>query len=311
MHTANARRIAWFMQLKRILQFQKQQFAPRHAALRLQRPTKNDFSVRSSGYGAFAKLGAFAVGHNGILALGYRPSALVNGPIDSSGILAAHIKVLATKPDVFGYYKIRNGSLASPRSKGLGPEHQLLQRRYQPRPVHGVQLPKPVGNEADRFLNQTFKVKPPNPLTLAFSTNEMANGFTATPRRFPVSSITSLPAVGDAWASRLPSARSSFVDVGDEASLRARPPPKEEQFYLDGLANRASPIGRQVEQKGDSGYQPQQRKASSSATTIHIDGSVLGRWAIQHLERTLGKPATGMTGVDPRANPPRSRVSPF
>jgi hypothetical protein len=44
---------------------------------------------------------------------------------------------------------------------------------------------------------------------------------------------------------------------------------------------------------------------------IHIDGSVLGRWAVQHLERALGKPATGMTGVDPRASPPRSHVSPF
>lgn len=311
MHTANARRTAWFMQLQRILQFQKQQFAPRHATLRLQRPTKDDFSIRSSGHIVSAKLAAFAVGHNSILALGYRPSALVNGPISSSGMFAAHMKVLATKTDVFRYYKVPSGSLASPRLiKGLGPEDQLPQRRYQPRPVRGVQLPKPVSDEGDRFLNQTFKMKPPKPLTLAFSTNEMANGFTATPMRFPVSSITSLPAVGDAWASRLPSARSSFVDEGDEASLRTRPPPKEEQFDLDGLANRASPIG-QEEQKGDSGYRPRQRQASSSATTIHMDGSVLGRWAIQHLERTLGKPATGMTGVDPRANPPRSRVSPF
>jgi hypothetical protein len=37
----------------------------------------------------------------------------------------------------------------------------------------------------------------------------------------------------------------------------------------------------------------------------------LGRWAIDHLERTLSKPASGMTGVDPRAMIPRSRVSPF
>ena len=273
------------MQLQRILQFQKQQFAPRHATLRLQRPTKDDFSVRSSGHIVSAKLAAFAVGHNSILALGYRPSALVNGPISSSGMFAAHMKVLATKTDVFRYYKVPSDSLASPRLiEGLGPEDQLPQRRYQPRPVRGVQLPKPVGDEGDRFLNQTFKMKPPKPLTLAFSTNEMANGFTATPMRFPVSSITSLPAVGDAWASRLPSARSCFVDEGDEASLRTRPPPKEEQFDLDGLANGASPIG-QEDQKGDLGYRPRQRQASSSATTIHMDGSVLGRWAIQHLEQ--------------------------
>lgn len=48
-----------------------------------------------------------------------------------------------------------------------------------------------------------------------------------------------------------------------------------------------------------------------SVSTLHLDGSALGRWAIQHLERTLGKPTTGMTGVDPRATLPRSRVAPF
>jgi len=49
----------------------------------------------------------------------------------------------------------------------------------------------------------------------------------------------------------------------------------------------------------------------SNVSTIHIDGSVLGRWAIQHLENTLGTPTTGMTAVDPRANVPRSRIAPF
>ncbi len=49
----------------------------------------------------------------------------------------------------------------------------------------------------------------------------------------------------------------------------------------------------------------------SGASTIHIDGAALGRWAVRHLERTLSKPAVGMTGVDPRATLPRTRVSPF
>jgi hypothetical protein len=47
------------------------------------------------------------------------------------------------------------------------------------------------------------------------------------------------------------------------------------------------------------------------ASTLHIDGAALGRWAVQHLARTLGKPTAGMTGVDPRMNLPRSRVQPF
>jgi hypothetical protein len=56
-------------------------------------------------------------------------------------------------------------------------------------------------------------------------------------------------------------------------------------------------------------HQPQ--RVRSSVATLHIDGSVLGRWAVQHLERTLGRPATGMSGVDPRATTPRSRIAPF
>jgi hypothetical protein len=311
MHRANARRTAWLIQLQRILRFQKQHFAPQHATLRVQRPTKDDLSVRSPGYVALAKLAPLAVGRNSILALGYKPSGLVNGPINSSVMLAAKMRVLATKTTVPGYDQIRDGSLTSLRLiKGLGTEHQLLQGRTQPQPVRGAQLPKPAGDEAGGFLDETYEGKPRNLLTLPRSMDEMANSSTATPRRSPVSSIPFLRAVGDAWASRLPSARSSFTNVGNDRSLRARPPPKEEQFDLDGFANKASHIGQEGQQ-GASGYQPQQRKASPSATTIHIDGSVLGRWAIQHLEQTLGKPATGMTGVDPRANPPRSRVSPF
>jgi hypothetical protein len=53
------------------------------------------------------------------------------------------------------------------------------------------------------------------------------------------------------------------------------------------------------------------RPGLPAVSTIHIDGSALGRWAVQYLERALGKPATGMTGVDPRASRPRYRVSPF
>lgn len=57
------------------------------------------------------------------------------------------------------------------------------------------------------------------------------------------------------------------------------------------------------------GGRPQQ--GGQAVSILHIDGSALGRWTLQHLERTLGKPTTGMTGVDPRATIPRSRVAPF
>jgi hypothetical protein len=55
----------------------------------------------------------------------------------------------------------------------------------------------------------------------------------------------------------------------------------------------------------------QSRSTRTAVATLHLDGSALGRWTVQHLERVLGKPGSGMTGVDPRASTPRGRVSPF
>jgi hypothetical protein len=45
--------------------------------------------------------------------------------------------------------------------------------------------------------------------------------------------------------------------------------------------------------------------------TLYLDGASLGRWMVQHLEWTLARPTPGMTGIDPRATLPRSRVAPF
>jgi hypothetical protein len=42
-----------------------------------------------------------------------------------------------------------------------------------------------------------------------------------------------------------------------------------------------------------------------------LDGSVLGQWVVTHLEQELSRPQAGITGVDPRAAHPRSRLSPF
>ncbi len=73
--------------------------------------------------------------------------------------------------------------------------------------------------------------------------------------------------------------------------------------------------------KGEDGFtfrgssQPVGKDDGASHTprsfTLHLDGSTLGRWTVDHLQRTLSRPATGMTGVDPRSVVPRSRVSPF
>jgi hypothetical protein len=59
------------------------------------------------------------------------------------------------------------------------------------------------------------------------------------------------------------------------------------------------------------GLESQSSSRPGSGSTLHLDGAALGRWTIDHLGHVLGKPSTGMTGVDPRASIPRSRISPF
>ena len=53
------------------------------------------------------------------------------------------------------------------------------------------------------------------------------------------------------------------------------------------------------------------RSHGPSGATLHLDGPTLGRWAVDHLGRVLAKPSSGITGVDPRAVLPKTRVSPF
>jgi hypothetical protein len=101
------------------------------------------------------------------------------------------------------------------------------------------------------------------------------------------------------------------ADVTDSVMVRSRPrysaPPGQ---FEPGFHVTSQPHFRTGDTEAGtapSGDQP----AKPIISTLHIDGAALGRWAIQHLERALGRPATGMTGIDPRVSPPRSRVSPF
>jgi len=98
---------------------------------------------------------------------------------------------------------------------------------------------------------------------------------------------------------------------GMPVDLSVRAPPQAVDEEIDPNPSSGSERRRRPEAlESGSGSESGPRQASASST-VHIDGSALGRWAIQHLERTLGKPASGMTGVDPRTNVPRTRVSPF
>ena len=81
-----------------------------------------------------------------------------------------------------------------------------------------------------------------------------------------------------------------------------------DHYIASNFADRQEAVSTELGASELSDHQPQR---APSASTLHLDGAALGRWAIQHLTRTLGKPTTGMTGVDPRITPPRSRIQPF
>jgi hypothetical protein len=106
-----------------------------------------------------------------------------------------------------------------------------------------------------------------------------------------------------------PSRRSPITAGAVEASsLGVRPPPieagsEEAQSAGAGRSSRSYLSDDSL----DEGRTPH----SARASVLHIDGAVLARWTVQHLERALGGPTSGMTGIDPRAGLPRNRVSPF
>ncbi len=104
-------------------------------------------------------------------------------------------------------------------------------------------------------------------------------------------------------------ARKPLVSVSPESTLRVPPPSAIAEFTSEpSFESRSQPSSPkpQTDRAGD-----RQRQDNGRTSTVHLDGAALGQWTIRHLERALARPASGMTGVDPRASPPRGRVSPF
>ena len=111
--------------------------------------------------------------------------------------------------------------------------------------------------------------------------------------------------------SRLADYSSKAVGRGAAPSGRAMAPPAVPQNG-DIAAFAADPVA--PAEHGARVAEPSGQEAgriAPSRATLHIDGHALGRWTVQHLEKVLGRPSAGMTGVDPRASTPRTRVSPF
>ncbi len=104
-------------------------------------------------------------------------------------------------------------------------------------------------------------------------------------------------------------ARQTITSTWSQTALRVAPPLSTGEARSDQTATAQSdaPSSKQKSYLRSE----QQHKVNRGSSTAHFDGASLGQWTVQHLERILAKPASGMTGVDPRVNPPRGRVSPF
>lgn len=109
------------------------------------------------------------------------------------------------------------------------------------------------------------------------------------------------------------------LSAPDNISPGAGPMPPWDPVTGTLITNRQSPTETENQADnpatGDAPKQHTSAQGTSSSkravSTLHIDGAALGKWALQHLERSLGRPNVGITGIDPRASVPRGRVSPF
>lgn len=239
---------------------------------------------------------------------------------------------------------------ATPKGHGVAAVHQRS-GAIRSDPVVGILAPKSImaardylpGHRSVPLLSQPGTGRMPSPVvdfSRAVSRNRLGmpqkNAMVAigVGKRvgFPAGQAPRLPPLFDA-SGPASTAQAQFAPIGSSPqtqgvavpttgtpmrrnSHREHPPISQERLPAGNVPHpvNESLIDRAVLEPPDLGISEQyvgQQQRPPSASTLHIDGAALGRWAVQHLARTLGKPTTGMTGVDPRVTSPRSRLQPF
>lgn len=282
----NSRRIPWFLALQRILQFPRHFTAPPAIPLRARRPVAD-----------------------------YLDGGLGRAPVlPQAWGTTLHASRLPSLP-----YPARNGmmhpSIVPAAIKFLQPGSLRASQPGRRAPQWKVE-PAPAGTRGrDRvFQMSAMPAGKPYQMSVAVQrhlrTVRDAQVFQAG-LRAPPPVVTNRPvlvrqSVTESEFSLPPGPAAQ--DTAATAYWMGSPPHGERATAGEGLADlyQLASLERDTYDGDDRSQRDRQR-----ISTLHIDGSALGRWAIQHLERALGKPATGMTGVDPRATLPRGRVSPF
>lgn len=288
MHTASANRIAWFLRLQRIFRFPKYFLAPRPASLRRPRSVTDRLEpARSTGFRLIPQP-VVPASRRWATASGYQAVKSRRDPAGWRAGITARAAVVAPGPSAARQLKLGGASWIA-ASAIAGAEITENRALAATKSIPGY----------SRFPRRTQRS-----ISVADDTSGSA-------RHRAIDELATPSHGSDARMAQLHAAYTRPKRPGAEALLRAEPPPAGGSSDSDpgpssNAAARSFPNGaRTTTERKSEGPQ------ASPGSIVHIDGSALGRWAIQHLERALAKPASGMTGVDPRANLPRGRVAPF
>jgi hypothetical protein len=286
MRNTDASRIAWFLGLQRILRFPRYFMAP-SARLRLSRGiAASNPDISADAPRSFQSRAASFVrlSHSAPQTLSlHRPTTSSSGRAHTTTVSRHATDAVpqspATRSPRLAYRDLASVTVANPR----------LQRSVGARPAAGQQVPgawqkyRPIvdpGNDAVR-TQKSPALAPSHPRSIQQSAREM---------EINTASRATAPEIN--FSSR----NKNFIAAGETVLSKRSIGSQTNSWSID---------------REDGEQNVQTPRNRSSVSTIHLDGSALGRWTVQYLERALGKPATGMTGVDPRATPPRSRVAPF
>jgi hypothetical protein len=278
MHKADAGRIAWFLGLQRILRFPRYFMAPAAVLRAVHRLAAHGLDTPSRGQASFQN-GAASPER-------WRHSA--------PQLLSTHRRATSTIARIGATTLLRQMTGAASASPVDRPSLQsfrdlapvMIGKQNVQEYTQSVSAPRqPISGVQNKYRRN------PSPGDGIFrSLNSPALAPSAAHSAWQISGGVDVDATTEP----------TTADTGTSLRDRSFPP-----------ANERAPSGRHIAGQSNSwsldrdaddrNVQPQSKR--SAVSTIHLDGSALGRWTVQHLERALGKPATGMTGVDPRATP--------
>lgn len=287
MYTASGNRIAWFLRLQRILQFPKYFLAP---TAPLRRPKLVAGALAPDGPAVLRS----SPGQPAIVTMRhtvapeYQLARILHGPIAWLASSAIRARAAAPAANVVG----------RPIAHGVSSDDRPTVAGIATHRSHMSVVASPRQEDA----NAQWPLRPNDAVanSLGAIQGHRSVGEALLPPRSVASSVP--------WL-HLPGRTSTRATT--ETLLRT-PPPSSHAAGMDG-SRQFSDMGtnsRAISQELDRSKE-QQAPSTLPPSNVYIDGAVLGQWAIQHLERVLARPATGMTGVDPRASLPRGRVSPF